>query len=195
MELKKWKGANERREQWQQAIIPILKPPDKPALDSLIENISDALREVAEAAVAGSAAQEEMSRAQDLGSETGMAAADLREDSAKEMLTSAHLATLAATRNLLSALGYVGPIDKMEEMPRPSWASDVKFIDQLRLLSGSIHAATTSGWTPSSGSSTWQEVMRSASKLKESISTFPQSALPAATEVAVGSAEGRILDC
>ncbi|WWD18895.1 hypothetical protein CI109_103350 [Kwoniella shandongensis] len=168
-------------EEWERKISDALqaatRPKDKPTMGSMMDIVNDSLREIFEAAVAGSAAEEEMSRAVDLGSGTGMAAAIMREESAVEMLASAHAATLSVIRDLLRAFGYVGPLDKMEEMPRPHWVGDMTLIGSIGLLSANIHAAVVSKRAPDSGLSVWAEVMRSASKLKDVIANFPGAVL------------------
>ncbi|WVQ99820.1 hypothetical protein IAU59_006963 [Kwoniella sp. CBS 9459] len=171
-----------------QAVIKIEAPP---TMGTLMDNVNDALREIFEASVAGSAAEEEMSRAEDLGSESGMIAAVMREENAVDMLASAHRNTLAAIRRLLSSFGYIGPLDRMEEMPRPPWVGDMTLIGSIGLLSANTHAAITSKRMPESGISIWAEVLRSASKVKDVIANFPQAALagqviPAGIDSAVG---------
>ena len=170
-----------------------LTPEDRPMMGRLLDNIYEALREICQAAVAGSAAEEEMSRAQDLGSETGMAAAVLREESAVEMMGSAHQMTLGAIRELLLAFRYVGPLDTMFELPRPPWTSDMSLIGTIGLLSSNIHAAITSQRLLESGSSVWQDVARSASRLKDVIATFPQAVHPTLNAASIDGVEGRIL--
>jgi len=188
------KAVDEWSSRLQDALRPTLKSPDNPTMGLLMENVQDALREVFEAAVAGAAAEEEMSRALDLGSESGMAAAVLRDESAVEMLVSAHQAILEAIRDLLVGFGYVGPLDRMEEMPRPDWTGDMTLIGCVGLLSANTHAAVTSRRSSVIGQSVWQDVMRSASKLKDVVGTFPESVFPTTSAEAVERVEGRIRD-
>ncbi|WVW85840.1 hypothetical protein I302_107878 [Kwoniella bestiolae CBS 10118] len=168
-------------EEWEkktaEALKAVIQPEKKPTMGLLMDNVNESLREIFEASVAGSAAEEEMSRAEDLGSESGMIAAMMREENAVEMLSSAHKNTLAAIRQLLSSFGYVGPLDRMEELPRPSWVGDMTLIGSIGLLSANTHAAVTSKRIPETGLSIWAEVMRSASKVKDVIANFPNTAL------------------
>lgn len=193
MEVRR-KAVAEWKTRTQEAITGVFKPRGKLAMEVLVDNVNDVLREIFEAAVAGSAAEEEMSRAQDLGSETGMAAAVLREESARDMLGSSHQATLAAIRDLLVIFGYVGPLDKMEEMPRPAWTGDMTLIGNIGLLSANVHAAVVSRRAAENGMSIWQDVLRSASKLKDVIARFPQSAISNASTGVIDHAEGRVLE-
>ncbi|KAK8854953.1 hypothetical protein IAR55_003693 [Kwoniella newhampshirensis] len=185
-------------EEWERKISDALQAAtrarDKPTMGTLMDTVNDSMREIFEAAVAGSAAEEEMSRAVDLGSETGIAAAVMREESAVEMLASAHATTLSIIRDLLRSFGYVGPLDKMEEMPRPHWVGDMTLIGSIGLLSANVHAAVVSKRTPDSGLSVWAEVMRSASKLKDVLANFPGAVLAKSHPPAeYDSAEGRRL--
>jgi len=164
-------------ENWEQrtrdALVDFLQKSNRPTLALLIDNVTDALREVFEATVAGSAADEEMSRAHDMGSESGMATAAMREEGAREMLAEAHSSTLSVLRELLSSFGYVGPLDKMEEMPRPTWATDVTLIGSIGLLSANVHAAVNSRVTSDSGLTVWAEVMRTATRLRDVVVDLP----------------------
>lgn len=177
-------------DEWEQAtrtaLQAVLQRAERPKLAELIDQVNDALREIFEAAVAGSAAEEEMSRAGDLGSETGMAQAAMREESAQEMLGNAHISTLDAIRRLLSAFGYVGPLEHMDDLPRPAWTGDMTLIGSIGLMSANVHAATTSRRLAEHSSSVWGEVMRSASKVKDAINNFP--ALAGLTDTAEGKA-------
>ncbi|WWC90903.1 uncharacterized protein L201_005841 [Kwoniella dendrophila CBS 6074] len=168
-------------EEWERktadALRAVIRPESKPTMGLLMDNVNDALREIFEACVAGSAAEEEMSRAEDLGSESGMIAAIMREESAVEMLNSSHKNTLSAIRQLLCSFGYVGPLDRMEDLPRPTWVGDMTLIGSIGLLSANTHAAVISKRIPENGLSIWSEVMRSASKVKDVLSNFPNSAL------------------
>ena len=155
------------------ALTNLLKQTKPPTLAMLIDNVNDSLREIFEATVAGSAAEEEMSRAHDMGSESGMATAAMREEGAREALAEAHTATLALLRELLMAFGYVGPLDKMDDLPRPNWAMDVTLIGSIGLLSSNVHAAVTSRVTLEEGMTVWSEVMRSATRLKDVVGDLP----------------------
>ncbi|WRT68200.1 uncharacterized protein IL334_005175 [Kwoniella shivajii] len=172
-------------EEWERktadALRAVIQPQIKPTMGILMDNVNEALRGIFEASVAGSAAEEEMSRAEDLGSESGVLAAVLREESAVEMLVSAHQTTLSAIRHLLRSFGYVGPLDRMEELPRPSWVGDMTLIGSIGLLSANTHAAVTSKRIPETGLSIWAEVMRSASKVKDVIANFPNTVLSTTT--------------
>lgn len=156
-----------------QALDHVLKQAARPTLVLLVDHVQDTLREVFEACVAGSAAEEEMSRAHDLGSESGVATAALREESARDMLAEAHSATLATVRDLLASFGYVGPLDKSEDMPRPTWTHDVTLIGSIGLLSSNVHAAVVSRIRPTSGLSSWAEVLRAATRLKDVVADLP----------------------
>lgn len=155
------------------ALTNLLQQTKPPTLAMLIDNVNDALREIFEATVAGSAAEEEMSRAHDMGSESGMATAAMREEGARESLAEAHTAALALLRELLVAFGYVGPLDKMDDLPRPNWATDVTLIGSIGLLSSNVHAAVTSRVTHEEGVTVWSQVMRSATRLKDVVSDLP----------------------
>ena len=155
------------------ALTNLLQQTKPPTLAILIDNVNDSLREIFEATVAGSAAEEEMSRAHDMGSESGMATAAMREEGARESLAEAHTNTLALLRELLVAFGYVGPLDKMDDLPRPKWATDVTLIGSIGLLSSNVHAAVTSRVTHEEGVTVWSEVMRSATRLKDVVSDLP----------------------
>ncbi|RXK38140.1 hypothetical protein M231_04601 [Tremella mesenterica] len=159
--------------------LEVLYTPHKPpTLGQLTDAVHDALREVLEACVAGAAAEEEMTRAMDLQHEPGIQAAALREDGAVELLISAHSAALAGMRGLISSFGYVGPMEKFDEMPRPAWTSDMTLIGCVGMLSATVHAATISKKSPESGLSLWSEVMRSASRLKDVVSNLAGNILP-----------------
>ncbi|WVR07351.1 hypothetical protein IAU60_004392 [Kwoniella sp. DSM 27419] len=189
------KAVDEWERKTAEALRAVICPPDQPTMAALMDDVNDCLRGIFEAAVAGSAAEEEMSRAADLGSESGMIVAVLREESASESLAAAHRATLAAIRRLLVAFGYVGPLDRMDEMPRPPWVGDMTLLGTIGLLSAHTHAAVVSKRLPDSGMSLWAEVMRSASKVRDVIANFPNNAL--AGQVlpnGVDSAEGRRLE-
>ena len=155
------------------AITAVLTPPKSPNMAWHMDVINDSLRDVFEAAVAGSAADEELSRAEDLGSSVGVQAAFVREEAAVEMLRTSHVALLEVVRSLLAAFGYVGPLDGMVEMPRPIWTGDMTLIGSIGLLSANVHAAVSSKRIADSGLSNWAEVMRAASKLKDVLATFP----------------------
>nr|XP_018261262.1 uncharacterized protein I303_05698 [Kwoniella dejecticola CBS 10117]OBR83420.1 hypothetical protein I303_05698 [Kwoniella dejecticola CBS 10117] len=173
------------------ALRAVTQPGQRPTMGLLMDNVNDALREIFEASVAGSAAEEEMSRAQDLNSESGILAAVMREENAVEMLVSAHKNTLSSIRQLLNSFGYVGPLDRMEELPRPSWVGDMTLIGSIGLLSANTHAAVTSKRIPETGLSIWSEVMRSASKVKDVIANFPTTALAGTIQPAgLDNAEG-----
>lgn len=156
-----------------QALDVVLEQAARPTLALLVDYTQDALREVFEACAAGSAAEEEMSRAHDMGSESGVATAALREESARDMLAEAHTATMSSVRDLLGSFGYVGPLDKMEELPRPSWSQDVTLVGSIGLLSSNVHAAVVSRIRPPSGSSSWTEVLRAATRLKDIVTDLP----------------------
>ncbi|WVQ83901.1 hypothetical protein IAT38_006045 [Cryptococcus sp. DSM 104549] len=164
------------------------RPPPAETMGLLMDTVNDSLRGIFEASVAGSAAEEEMSRAEAMGSELGMTAALEREDGAVDALAVAHANTLGAIRRVLLAFGYVGPLDKMEELPRPGWVGDMTLIGSIGMLSATTHAAVTSKKQPESGLSVWSEVMRSASKLKDVIANFPAAVL-AGGEVPPGGAD------
>ncbi|WWC71747.1 uncharacterized protein I206_105706 [Kwoniella pini CBS 10737] len=186
-------------EEWEQktadALRAVIQPEKRPTMGFLMDNVNDALREIFEASVAGSAAEEEMSRAQDLNSESGMLAAVMREENAVEMLVSAHKNTLSSIRQLLNCFGYVGPLDRMEELPRPSWVGDMTLIGSIGLLSANTHAAVTSKRIPETGLSIWAEVMRSASKVKDVIANFPNTVLSGTIQHAgLDNAEGSRID-
>jgi son of sevenless-like protein len=155
------------------ALTILLQQTKPPTLAMLIDNVNDSLREIFEATVAGSAAEEEISRAHDMGSESGMATAAMREEGARESLAEAHTTALALLRELLSAFGYVGPLDKMDDLPRPNWATDVTLIGSIGLLSSNVHAAVTSRVTHEEGVTVWSAVMRSAARLKDVVSDLP----------------------
>ena len=155
------------------ALTILLQQTKPPTLAMLIDNVNDSLREIFEATVAGSSAEEEMSRAHDMGSESGMATAAMREEGARESLAEAHTTTLALLRELLVSFGYVGPLDKMDDLPRPNWATDVTLIGSIGLLSSNVHAAVTSRATHEEGVTVWSEVMRSAARLKDVVSDLP----------------------
>lgn len=167
------KAVEDWEKRTRQALDNVLKQAAQPSLVLLLDHVQDTLREVFEACVAGSAAEEEMSRASDLGSESGMATAALREESARDMLAESHTATLASVRDLLGSFGYAGPLDKMEELPRPSWTKDVTLVGSIGLLSSNVHAAVVSRVKPASGSSTWTEVLRAATRLKDVVTDLP----------------------
>ncbi|ORY35356.1 hypothetical protein BCR39DRAFT_3332 [Naematelia encephala] len=175
------------------ALQHALRPQEPPTMGLLMDNVNDALREIFEAAVAGSAAEEEMSRATDLGSTSGMATAVLREETAVEMLSSAHKATLAAIRELLTAFGYVGPLERSEDMPRPAWTGDMTLIGSIGLLSANVHAATTSKRVPNTSASVWPEVMRAASKLRDTLPALPRAVAPDAPPTTIDNVLGRPL--
>ncbi|OXG72976.1 cell division control protein 25 [Cryptococcus neoformans var. grubii Br795] len=148
-------------------------PTPQPTMGLLLEIVNEALREILEATVAGSAAEEEMSRAADLGSESGMTAALLREEGAIEALQAAYHATLASIRDLLQSFGYIGPGESMEDLPRPRWVSDMTLIGSIGVLSSVVHAAVISKRPSGTGLSIWSEVLRSATKLKDVVNNFP----------------------
>ncbi|KAL7423553.1 cell division cycle-related protein [Cryptotrichosporon argae] len=155
-----------------------------PTMGALVDAVADAIREVFEAAVTGSAAEEEMSRARDLHSEPGMHAAIARDEAAREQLLAAHGAVVAAVRTLLRAFGYAGPAlgraswpGGAEDMARPAWASDMTLVGSLGLLAFTTHAAATSRRPPESGLTVWAEVMRAATKVKDVVVALPEVVL------------------
>ncbi|ORX38721.1 hypothetical protein BD324DRAFT_650066 [Kockovaella imperatae] len=163
-----------------------------PTMAQMIENVNESLRDVFEACVAGSSAEEEVSRADDLGSESDVVMALAREEAAEASLKIAHLSTLAAIRDLFAAFGYVGPLEADADMPRPKWVGDMTLIGSIGLLSANVHAATTSHRLSDSGTTTWHEVMRSASKLNDVIALFPASVSPGTTAAAQDAVKGKI---
>jgi son of sevenless-like protein len=193
-------------DEWQirtsDTLTSLLAPPTRSTLSQRIEAVNESLRQVFEAGVAGSAAEEEMSRARDLGSHSGMSSAILREDGAVEMMRAAHEATLARIRELLASFGYVGPMGgdagRVEGLEsRPDWAGDISLIGSIGLLSATIHAAVTSKRQarhdrPNSGSSEWAEVLRAASRLKDVIAGLPGNIFP--EEGLIGAQEGKELN-
>ena len=176
LELQKKSVENWERKT-REALMALMQTHEKPTLRGLTDSVNDSIREIFEAAVAGSAAEEELSRAIDLASETGVATALLREESACQLLSAAHDASMLAVRQLLAALGYVGPLDKMLEMPRPLWTGDLTLIGTVGLLSAATHAACVSKRPPENGGSLWSEVMRCAKKLKDVCSALQQTAI------------------
>jgi son of sevenless-like protein len=173
---------------------------------NLLETVNDALREVLEAAVAGSAAEEEMSRASDLRSASGFADAIRREDIAADALHIAHKTLLKALRDLLRAFGYIGPIDRIEGMPRPGWTSDMTLIGSIGVFASNVHAATTSkkaslAFTAQSQArgqqgSAWQDVSRSAYRLRDVLGRFPEMVIAEAGTIAIGETPfGKELEC
>ncbi|WVQ76637.1 hypothetical protein IAR50_006310 [Cryptococcus sp. DSM 104548] len=163
-------------EDWQvktcDSLRAVTQPSNPPTLGALVEVIYDALREVLEATVTGSAAEEEMSRAVDLGSEVGLNAALDREEAAIEAVQAGYQATLQSIRDLLTSFGYVGPLDPMEELPRPAWTSDLALVGCVGVLGSVVHAAVTSKRQAESGLSIWSEVLRAATKLKDVVSNY-----------------------
>jgi len=156
-----------------------------------IDMVQDSLRDVYEAAVAGSAAEEEMSRAHDLGSQPGFAAAQLREEAAIQMLRESYRALLLTIRTLFSAFGYVGPMEGMVDMPRPKWVNEMGVIGSLTVLSASVHAALITRATSSNGTSNWSEVLRSAGKVKDVITGFPGWVTPGAPKSVRDAVKGK----
>jgi len=152
------------------------RPTERSSLSIMLEIINDTLREVFEASVTGSAAEEEMSRAIDLNSHPARLAAIAREEQAVEQITTSHRDLLASIGDLLRAFGYVGPIDTVEDMPRPAWTGDITLVGSVGVFSANVHAALYSKKIPETKLSVWQEVMRSASKLRDILVEFPELA-------------------
>ena len=171
-----------------------LPSPLTPTMGQLMDNVNDNLREIFEACVAGSAAEEEYSRAQDFGNQPGVAMALAREETAEEMLKVAHTATLASIRELFSSFGYVGPLDTAKDMPRPPWVGDMTLIGNIGLLSATVHAATTSHRSSDTDSSTWAEVTRAGTKLKDVIAVFPAKVTPGSSSAAQEAIQGKVTD-
>ena len=184
-QVESWSNATRER------MKAIISNPKAPTIGHLVEQVNEALREVFESCVAGSAAEEELSRADDLGSDAGVTLALAREEAAEESLKVAHLTTLSAIRDLFTAFGYVGPLEPDTDMARPKWVGDMTLIGSIGLLSANVHAATTSHRMPDSGLSVWAEVMRSASKLKDVIALFPGVVTPGTTPVVQEAIEGK----
>nr|ODN85994.1 hypothetical protein L203_04494 [Cryptococcus depauperatus CBS 7841] len=164
-------------EEWASKTAAVLhasaKPTDPPTMEILLDFIQDALREILESTVAGSAAEEELSRATDLGSPTGIASALLREEGAKEGLLFSYYAILSSIRDLLISFGYVGPLELWPDMPRPSWTNDLTLVGSIGVLSSSVHSAMTYKRKPESSLSIWSEVLRSAGKLRDITTNLP----------------------
>lgn len=167
-------------------------PTPLPTMGLLLEIVNEALREILEAIVAGSAAEEEMSRAADLSSESGMAAALLREEGAIEALQAAYHATLASIRDLLQSFGYIGPGESMEDLPRPRWVGDMTLIGSIGVLSSVIHAAVNSKRPSGTGLSIWSEVLRSATKLKDVVNNFPSLYFTGDTYISTDQREEKV---
>ncbi len=186
-------------EEWQrharETLTDITSPKSKPTMGYLIDGINDALREVLEAAAAGFAAAADFARAENEASQAAFATAALREESAVDLLISAHTSALSAIRELFTAFGYVGPIDKMDDMPpRPTWAGDVNLIGGFGLLAASVHAATVSKRQPDDGIA-WTGVVQAARKVQDLIEAMPNSILEGRTiSGGLSSAEGKLLE-
>lgn len=186
-------------------ILSLFPPGQRHSMAHLLETVNDALREVLEAAVAGSAAEEEMSRASDLRSAAGFADAVRREDMAADALHIAHKALLKALRELLRAFGYIGPIDRIDGMPRPGWTSDMTLIGSIGVFASNVHAATTSkkaslaftAQAPGGRNqgSAWQDVSRSAYRLRDVLGRFPDMVAAEAGTLAGEQPYGKELEC
>ena len=150
--------------------------------------VNDALRGVFEAAVAGSASEEELSRAQDLNSEEGVLSALVREEAAVQMLRGSFTTLLGVLRTLFAAFGYVGPLDGMADMPRPKWAEDMTLLGSIGKLSQQIYAAVASR---RGTQSIWADVLRAAMDLKDVLARFPELVTPNATPAAQDAVEGK----
>lgn len=173
-----------------QALTEVLVPQRRQNMAWHIDLVQDGLRDVYEAAVAGSAAEEEMSRAHDLGSPSAYAAAQVREEAAIQMLKAAYRSLLLTIRTLFAAFGYVGPMEGMVDMPRPKWVHDMGIIGSLTVLSASVHSAVITK-EMAAGTSNWSEVLRSAGKVKDVIAGFPSWVTPGAPKSVRDNAEGK----
>ena len=88
----------------------------------------------------GGEAEEEISRATDTFSEAAAMEARQRRNDARGMLKAAHDEYKQALRNLLTAFGYVGPMDGINEMQRPKWADERTMLGIQGMLASSVHA-------------------------------------------------------
>lgn len=175
-----------------QAMRDVLaKPPPHPMIWHM-DAVQDSLRDVFEAAVAGSAAEEELNRASAMGEDRDVDDALARGEAAIQMLRGGHRSLLISLRSLLSAYGYVGPLDGMLELPRPPWAQDHALVGALGLLATNIHAAVSSKRVPESGMSNWTEVMRAAHKLKDILASFPSWITPVGSNAARDAKVGKM---
>lgn len=174
------------------AMKEVLAKPSPHPMIWHMDVVQESLRDVFEAAVAGSAAEEESNRAAAMGEHRDVENALARGESAVQMLQGAHESLLISLRSLFAAYGYVGPLDGMVEMPRPGWAADMSIIGALGVLATNIHAAVASNRTPESGMSNWTEVMRAAHKLKDHLASFSSWITPGASNAVKDAKVGKM---
>lgn len=174
----------EWEERIRQSLAPLVVPPPQPTMAILIEAVSEALREVFDAAIAGSSAEEELLMTRE--TNVGFELARRHDQASVEQAASAQKAVISAVRDLVVACGYVGPLipqqsgqePPFDEMVRPKWAKDMSLVGSLGLLALTTHNAITGPRSEEHGSSAWTDVLRAATKLRVVVEAFPGLAHP-----------------
>lgn len=176
------------RTEWEERIrhslAPLIVPPPQPTMAILIEAVSEALREVFDAAIAGSSAEEELLLTRE--TNIGFELARRHDQASVEQAALAQQAVINAVRDLVVACGYVGPLipqqsgqeTPIDEMVRPKWAKDMSLVGSLGLLALTTHNAITGPRSEEHGSSAWTDVLRAATKLRVVVEAFPGLAHP-----------------
>ncbi|KAL1407333.1 cell division cycle-related protein [Vanrija albida] len=168
------------------AVAPLYDEPERATMGQLTEQVIDAINELYDAAVAGSAAEEEVALARDIQSGSGMAVAVLNDDAAVRKLKDGQARLTTAIRHLMSAFGYVGPVlpppggidsTVSEPMPRPPWVDSLNLMGVMGLLSMSITNTISGPRASDVGTSSWNAVMRAVTKLRDLIDDLPNVVL------------------
>ncbi|TXT13115.1 hypothetical protein VHUM_01516 [Vanrija humicola] len=155
-------------------------------MGQLTEQVTDAINSLYSAAVAGSAAEEEVALARDIQSGSGMAVAVLNDDAAVRQLKDGQARLTTAIRNLMTAFGYVGPIlpppggidsTVSEPIPRPAWVDSLNLMGVMGLLSMSISNTISGPRASDVGTSSWNAVMRAITKLRDLVDDLPNVVL------------------
>lgn len=168
------------------AVAPLYDEPERLTMAQLTEQVTDAINSLYSAAVAGSAAEEEVALARDIQSGSGMAVAVLNDDAAVRQLKDGQARLTTAIRHLMTAFGYVGPIlpppggidsTVSEPMPRPPWVDSLNLMGVMGLLSMSISNTISGPRASDVGTSSWNAVMRAITKLRDLIDDLPNVVL------------------
>jgi son of sevenless-like protein len=185
------------------SLAPLYATPARPTLAALVEHTRAAIAQVHEAALRGIAADEQLSVARR--THQGLALAMQDDENAIELATRALDDVVTTVRRMVVAFGYVGPVipartgddaetadEGDDTMQRPAWADNMTLVGNLGLIQYMTHLAIT-GPRKEPSDSSWNQVMRAATKLGEVINSMPTVIFPEEDEFDPNSKQGRRL--
>lgn len=162
------------------ALAPLYKSPPQPTVNELIDKLRNCINNLYEAAMMGSDVQAEKEEAER--AHVGMQQALAKDFAACAALNECERAAVDATRDLFLALGYVGPSIPppgghdsafTDEIPRPSWCTDMSLVGVLGLIASTVRVATEGLREGSTSQQPWDNVMRAAAKMRATLEVFP----------------------